>query len=298
MTSIGRAVCALALLTGAAAAAPPSADPEVAAGIALAREGDFQGALLKLDEAVRRLEEAGAPPRDLAQGYLYLAISYLELDQEAPAIERFRAAALRDPDLRLSPSEFSPQVIRFFEAARQEVAAMRTPADPGRTGDAPAAPAAAPAPKKTGPNKAVLAVVGAGVAAAALIAVALSDDAPARTSTTTVPPPARGRPGAHWTSRLDVPGAAAQVVADGAVSALAAGTIVGGPLGRTGRHRVDGVLTAAGSGPGPWRFDLAGTRPGSLHVAAGAVAAVGPGWLVFTVQGRPGERVSFSFDVP
>jgi hypothetical protein len=302
MTSILRAVCALALATGAVAAAPPTEDPELSAGIALAREGDFQGALLKLDEAVRRLEAAGSPPRSLAQGYLYLAIAYLELEQEAPAVERFRAAALRDPDLRLEPSEFSPQVIRFFEAARQEVAAMRAPAKVPPAGGTPRPPAASPPTEKKGSKKVVWAVVGAGAAAAAVTAVALSDGAPASTaatSTTTLPPPAGGRPGAaSWTSRLDVPGAAAQVVAEGAVSALAAGRVHGGPLRRNGRQRVDGVLTRAGSAPGAWRFDLAGAAPGSVQVTAGTVAASGPAWVVFSVQGRRGERVSFSFAVP
>ena len=128
MRGIVRVACVLAMAAAALAAPPPVGDAALSAGIALAREGDFQGALLKLDEAVRRLEEKGAPPVELAQGYLYLAIAYLELDQEMPAVERFRAAALRDPDLRLEPAEFSPQVIRFFDAARQEVAAMRAPA--------------------------------------------------------------------------------------------------------------------------------------------------------------------------
>ncbi|HVR71357.1 MAG TPA: hypothetical protein VMT87_10990 [Vicinamibacteria bacterium] len=141
MTRILRVLSALALAASplTRAATPLVEDAALAAGIALAREGDFQGALLRLDEAVRRLETAEAPARELAQGYLYLGISYLELGQEMPALERFRAAVLRDPDLRLDPAEFSPQVIRFFEAARQEVAAMRAPA---------AAPPASP-PKPT-----------------------------------------------------------------------------------------------------------------------------------------------------
>ena len=69
-----RALLAVAAmpLAGARAAPAPPRDAELAAGIALARAGDFQGALLKLDETVRRLEAAGAPDPELAQGYLYL----------------------------------------------------------------------------------------------------------------------------------------------------------------------------------------------------------------------------------
>ena len=150
-----RVLCAAAVAAAPAQSAAPVRDAELAAGISLAREGDFQAALLKLDEAVRRLETAQAPPSELAQGYLYLGISYLELDQEMPALERFRAAVLRDPALRLDPAEYSPQVIRFFDTARQDVAAMR--ASPAAPAAERAPPAAAPRQKK-GSGKAVLLV--------------------------------------------------------------------------------------------------------------------------------------------
>src|SRR5688572_12356513 len=169
-----RVWCAVAVAAAAPAPVQPAApvrDAELAAGISLAREGDFQAALLKLDAAVRRLETAEAPPPELAQGYLYLGISYLELDQEMPALERFRAAVLRDPALRLDPAEYSPQVIRFFDTARQDVAAMRaSPTAPAPETARPAAgvpPAATPPQKKKGSGKAVLLVVGAGAAVAA-----------------------------------------------------------------------------------------------------------------------------------
>ena len=187
MTYTVRLSCPLAItalsLSVALAAPPAPGDAELAAGIALARAGDFQGALLKLDETVGRLETAGAPDPELAQGYLYLAISYLELGQELPAVERFRAAVLRDPALRLDPREFSPQVIRFFEAARQEVAAMRAPGS--RPPPASSPDHARPAEKKSA-TKTVLLVVGAGAAVAATVALASGgeDNGP---TTTTVP---------------------------------------------------------------------------------------------------------------
>ena len=58
--------------------------------------------------------------RELAQGYLYLGIAYLELDQEGLARGKFALTLAHAPELRLDPSEFSPQVIRVFEATRQE----------------------------------------------------------------------------------------------------------------------------------------------------------------------------------
>jgi hypothetical protein len=418
MTSLLRAACALSVAAAALAAAPPVDDPALAAAIALARQGDFQGALPRLEEAVRRLENANANARQLAQGYLYIGISYLELDQEMPAVERFRAAALRDPDLRLPASDFSPQVIRFFDAARQEVAAMRTaPAAP--SAPAPPAPTATPPPssppkqKKSG--RAVLAVVGAGAAVAAGVALASGGggDTPTTTttttssttvpttttttsttttttSTTTTVPAAcayalspssqaytlAGGPGtcevqtsaecrwsarsddwitvtsgqsgrgngtitflvlaavsartgrvrvaeeggsaceirqagvlavraappsvrAAWTSQLDVPGARGQLVLDGALSAA---IVPGRPhvarVPSAGRHRVEATVTRAGSAAGTWRFDLSGVRPGSVQVLAGSVAAFATSAVVFHVEGRAGERLSFSFETP
>lgn len=285
------ALAAWPLPRAGAALAPPR-DPELAAGIALARAGDFQGALLELDETVRRLEAAGAPDPELAQGYLYLAISYLELGQELPAVERFRAAVLRDPGLRLDPAEFSPQVIRFFEAARQEVAAMRAPGT-----RAPAtSPAARAAPKeKTGTRKTVLLVVAAGAAVAATVAIASGgDDSPP----TTTMPGVRGatRVGAvapRWTSHLETPGTRGQIRFDGAL--VPPGDLLASGAAPPGRHHVEGVLVAPAAGPGAWRFDLPGIRPGSVRVIAG-VAAPGRDAVSFRLAGRAGERVAFTFE--
>jgi hypothetical protein len=73
---------------------------------------------------VRSLETRGAAS-DLAQAYLYLGVAYLELDQEALARGKFAQALVRAPEMRLDPSEFSPQVIRIFETTRQEALATR-----------------------------------------------------------------------------------------------------------------------------------------------------------------------------
>jgi hypothetical protein len=295
MTRILRVLCAAALASGspARAAPPPVEDAALSAGIALAREGDFQGALLKLDEAVRRLETAEAPPRDLAQGYLDLGISYLELGQEMPALERFRAAVLRDPGLRLDPAEFSPQVIRFFEAARQEVAAMRAPSASAPPAPAPPAQPAASG-KGNGSGRTVLLVVGGAVAVAA-VALALGDG-DADTTTTTLRPPASVASPASWTSRLEAPGARGQVLADGAVAGE--GAHAGAAVTTAGRHRLEGVLVAGRSRPGLWRFEVQGIRAGSLRVLAGKAVTVTSGAVVFRLEGRAGERVALGFETP
>jgi hypothetical protein len=114
-----RALAVLAALaTGVPAGLPQDADLD--AGIRLVREGDFESALPWLEAAARRLEGGARPSKDLARAYLYLGISHLELKQEVTARARFRAAALEDPTLSLDAKEFSPQVLRFFEAAHQE----------------------------------------------------------------------------------------------------------------------------------------------------------------------------------
>jgi hypothetical protein len=53
-------------------------------------------------------------------------------------------------------------------------------------------------------------------------------------------------------------------------------------------------------GPGPtFRTSLASgaIHPGSLRVVAGEAVAVGPETVHFRLQGRPGERAVFSFDM-
>jgi len=170
-------VCLVALL-----AAPPAgaSDPDLAAGIALAKEGDFEAALPKLDAASRRLQ--ASPGHDLTVAHLYLGISYLELDQEASARGHFHEAALREPTLQLDAREFSPQVIRLFEAARRE--ALATPA----AAPTPSQVAAAEPPPKKKRRSMVPFVLGGGAAVAGLaLAAGGGGSSPSATSPTTLP---------------------------------------------------------------------------------------------------------------
>jgi hypothetical protein len=293
MSNLARLTCRLVVaavsLRGTPAPAAPPSDAELAKGIALARAGDFQGALLKLDETVRRLEAAGAPDPELAQGYLYLAISYLELGQELPAVERFRAAVLRDPALRLDPGEFSPQVIRYFDAARQEVAAMRAPGS-----RPPAVRPPAPTPEKKGHTKTVLLVVATGAAIATAVALAAGGE-DRQTTTTAAPPraPLSGT-GSGWTSVLEAPGARGQMLLDGE-TVPASGPFAASTASTSGRHHLEAVLVAGTGRAGTWRFHLPGIRAGSLRVAAGA-GAPGRDTIVFRLEGHPGERIAFTFE--
>jgi len=118
-----RAVAACVILSlwpatspGAAAPPPPR---DLARGIQMARDGDFEGALLTLDEVVHVLNQTpAARSKELAQAYLYLGVAYVGLGQASLARTKFRQALALDPALRLSPEEFPSRVIRAFEEAR------------------------------------------------------------------------------------------------------------------------------------------------------------------------------------
>jgi hypothetical protein len=141
------------------AQAEPS-DPEVAEGVRLVQEGDYDAAILTLDRAAERLAEDPAQTRNLSRAYLYLGIAYLGKGHEAAAKAKFREAVQQIDDLSLSPEEFAPKVIDLFEAAKEEARK-----------EAPAPPPEVPEEEKGG-SKTPLILVGVGGAAAAGVAVA------------------------------------------------------------------------------------------------------------------------------
>jgi hypothetical protein len=162
----------------------PAEDPDLAAGIGLVNDGDFEGAVLRLDTAARRLETVEGSQSALAQAYLYLGICYLELDQELVARGKFREALRQDPALRLAARLFSPQVIRVFEATRQEAGLKAAPPLPDVPAKLPAT-TLPPEPKKKRSAVPILLIAGGGAAAAG-IAVASGGGGGASTPTTTL----------------------------------------------------------------------------------------------------------------
>jgi hypothetical protein len=136
-------------------------DPAVAEGIRLVDTGDYDAAILTLDNAARRLAADPDRVRDLSQAYLYLGIAYLGKGHEAAARAKFREAVMKARDLTLSPEDFPPKVIDLFEAAREE--AMKAP--PAQAATSPPASPPAPAAQKKG-SKTLLLVGGIGGAAA------------------------------------------------------------------------------------------------------------------------------------
>jgi hypothetical protein len=102
-------------------------------------------------------------------------------------------------------------------------------------------------------------------------------------------------------SELDVADGEGQVVTNGlAASAVRAGLAAMTTEARPGMNRVEAVLVRGAGRPGTWRFDFSGQnafKAGSLRVIAGTVVLVTGDAVVFRLQGRPGERVVFTFEV-
>jgi hypothetical protein len=110
-----------------------------------------------------------------------------------------------------------------------------------------------------------------------------------------------GEPGLVWTSELALAGGRGQVVVNGTDGQFpGAGRTDIVVAARAGTSTVEATVVDARGTPGAWRFTLAAgaIRPGTLRVVAGGVAAAGPQMLVFRLQGRPGERVVFSYEAP
>jgi hypothetical protein len=103
-----------------------------------------------------------------------------------------------------------------------------------------------------------------------------------------------------WASDLEVPGARGQVVLNGqSASFPRLGRSMGLGSAVNGVNRVEAQLAEASGQPGTWRFEFGSTGlvPGSLRVIAGDVAQITDTAVTFRLNGTPGERVVFAFDV-
>jgi hypothetical protein len=137
-------------------------DTDLATGVRQAQEGDFENAVTTLDSVVRRLTGQPGRAKDLARAYTYLSIAYLGLSQEQTAKAKFMEAWKAEPGMELSPREFPPRILEFFEEARREAGVSAPPA--------PATPAPAPRPvatpepeEKKGGSKTVPILIGVAV---------------------------------------------------------------------------------------------------------------------------------------
>jgi len=145
----------------------PVSDPDVARGVSLVEDGEYEAGLVTLDAAARRLAGHPDQARDLAQAYLYLGVAYLAKGHEASARAQFREALKEAKDLKLSPAKFAPKVIEVFDQARET--ANKESAQAPRPG-----PAAGPSESKParGGSKKGLLILGGVLAAVAGVAAA------------------------------------------------------------------------------------------------------------------------------
>lgn len=196
-----RSVFVLALLVSlvaltlrpAAEAQVPAADPELEKGVQQVEEGQFEAGAATLDAAVRRLAAQGGRSQDVSRAYLYLAIAYLGLSQEAEAKAKFLAAWRLNRDLILSAQDFPPKIVRFFEEVRREAEAQRVAvASPAPAATPAPAPVVAPAsPAAKGRSKTPLVIGGlAGAAAIGVAAAAGGGGGGGGPTTTATPTPA------------------------------------------------------------------------------------------------------------
>jgi len=120
-------VCLAVFSLAGTAGAEEAMDPGLATGVRQTQVGEFEAAVATLDEVVQRLSAEGGQPKQLARAYLYLSIAYLGLSEGQKAKAKFTEALRTDMELELSPSEFPPKILRFFEEARGELPAARVP---------------------------------------------------------------------------------------------------------------------------------------------------------------------------
>lgn len=111
-------VVCVALVPSPGRGQTPEAD--LAKGIGLVEEGDFEVAIPVLDGVARRLA-AEKKTKELSKAYLYLAMAYLGLTQEASARARMVDALKSDPDFTPSLKEFPPKLIHIFEEVKRQV---------------------------------------------------------------------------------------------------------------------------------------------------------------------------------
>jgi hypothetical protein len=157
--------------------AAPLPEEDLARGIGLVRQGDFQGAVPPLARVIDDLTPDLRRRGELSRAYLFLGVAYLELGQELDARGKFREALRNNPKLRLAPTEFSAQVMRVFETERAVLE-----------------------PKKKKIPLPLLLVLGGGAATAGVAVAASGGGSPTTTlrsgasTTTTTAPPSGGGP--------------------------------------------------------------------------------------------------------
>lgn len=173
-------------------AQPAVTDADLVRGIRQVDDGDYDAAILTLDNAARRLSADPAKAKELSEAYLYLGIAYLGKGHEGAAKAKFREAIKQIHDLSLSPEKFPPKVINLFEEAKDEV--TRSPQDQASSGKT---------AQKKGGSKTVLLVAGGVALAGGAVAAAAGGGGGATATTTTTLAPRDNRKTAMFSGTLE-----------------------------------------------------------------------------------------------
>ncbi len=89
--------------------------------------GEYENAIKQLEDALQYLKQLNQTEQ--VEAYKYLAFSYVAFGDKERAKEQFKKALLLDPKLELDPATVSPKIIKVFEEAKAEMAAV-TPKPP------------------------------------------------------------------------------------------------------------------------------------------------------------------------
>jgi ankyrin repeat protein len=112
-------LCLALIPSGVFSQARPS-DPNLELAKRQVDEGDFDAAVLILDGLVKKLSAERGRQRDLAWAYMYMALAYLGLSEEAKAKARILEAIALDKELHPTRKEFPPKLVELFEQTRRE----------------------------------------------------------------------------------------------------------------------------------------------------------------------------------
>jgi hypothetical protein len=149
----------MALALSPSTVAPQDTDLELAEGVRLTQDESYVSAVITLDKVVRRLAAKGDRPGELARARLYLAAAYLGLGENQRAKASFLEALNADPEVELGRAELPAETLAFFERTRQEaLEAAATPREPESE-------------KTGGRSKMLLALLGLGAGAGAVVAL-------------------------------------------------------------------------------------------------------------------------------
>lgn len=99
-----------------------------------------------------------------------------------------------------------------------------------------------------------------------------------------------------WSSSLEVEDGRGRLSFGAEGRVVGRGRAMGVSTPRSGLNLVEAVLLG-GRGIGSWRFEIAGAVPGSLRPVSGEVLLLTADAIGFRLEGKPGERVAFSYEV-